>query len=146
MAPLSGKAPDMGWVNPYLYVKDITRAQKFYEDTFGFTTSMTLPDAQGTTTHVEMRYRDAVIMLGAEDERPEIQSPLSLGGSPGGLYIYVDDVDGLYRRVKSSGGRITAEPADKFWGDRVFAAQCPEGHNWFFAQRVHEFDPGKMPG
>lgn len=146
MSDRPAKPKDMGWISPYLYVKDVARTQKFYEEAFGFETGMSLPGPDGSLMHLEMHYRDAVIMIGAEDERQQVKAPGSLGGSPGGLYVYVDDVDGFHDQVKNAGGEIMAAPETKFWGDRVFAAKCPEGHQWFFAQNVKDFDPADVPG
>jgi hypothetical protein len=33
---------------------------------------------------------------------------------------------------------ITREPADQFYGDRVYAARDPEGHVWSFGQTLRE--------
>jgi PhnB protein len=144
MANQSGKSPDMQWINPYLNCRNITRAQKFYEEAFGFQTSMTIPNAQGEPAHIEMRHHDAVIMLGAEDPaRPETKFPAAFGGSPMSLYVYVDDVDNFPDRIRAAGGEVVHEPDDKFWGDRMMAARCPEGYTWALATRVGEFDLGK---
>lgn len=37
-----------------------------------------------------------------------------------------------------AGAVITREPADQFYGDRVYAARDPEGHVWSFGQTVRK--------
>lgn len=43
------------------------------------------------------------------------------------LTIEVDDVDSIYREVKSKGVEIKIELRDEPWGDRHFAIQDPNG-------------------
>ena len=143
MADRNPKAEGMGWVNPYLTVKSPESAMKFYEEAFGFKTNMTMPDEKGEIMHAEMKYQDAIIMLGRECE--EGKSPGTLAGTPVGLYLYVDQIDSFFERVKADRAEVLQEPNTQFWGDRMFTVTCPEGHQWTFAQNVADFDPSKAP-
>jgi uncharacterized glyoxalase superfamily protein PhnB len=53
------------------------------------------------------------------------------------VYVYVTDVDAHYAQAKDAGARIFEEPADQAYGDRRYGAEDPEGHQWFFAQRIN---------
>ena len=70
------------------------------------------------------------------------RSPRSLdGANTQSLCICVDDVDAHCARARSAGARITLEPevhdyGDEYWADRVYEAEDPEGHRWFFMQRL----------
>lgn len=61
-------------------------------------------------------------------------------GAPdfGRIIFHVDDVDGLYRHMKSdsllSGATIEGEPKDAPWGERFFHARDPDGYQLSFAR------------
>lgn len=47
--------------------------------------------------------------------------------NPGGVYLYVDDVDAFYDRVVASGITPLDKPADYEWKMREFAIGDPDG-------------------
>jgi uncharacterized glyoxalase superfamily protein PhnB len=57
------------------------------------------------------------------------------------VHVYVDDVDAHFERARAAGATILEEPADQPYGDRRYAAEDPEGHQWFFAQHVRDLAP-----
>jgi len=146
MSDRDPKAKGMGWLSPYLVVKDVKNSVEFYKEAFGFETKMTMPDKEGNIVHAEMTHKDAVIMMGPECAEQGTKSPTTLNGSPVNLYLYVDDVNKQFDNAKSGGAKIIMEPTDQFWGDRTCVVSCPEGHQWTFAQNVADFDPTKVPG
>lgn len=60
------------------------------------------------------------------------------------LYVYVDDVDEHFDRVKQVGATILEEPQDQFYGDHRYAAADREGHHWYFAQHVRDAGNGRF--
>ena len=47
-------------------------------------------------------------------------------------------VDAHYECARAVGATITVPPKDKFYGDRVYAAEDREGHQWSFATRARD--------
>ena len=47
----------------------------------------------------------------------------------------VEDVDAHSGRARAAGSELEGEPQDKPWGDRMYLARDPEGHEWYFATR-----------
>jgi uncharacterized glyoxalase superfamily protein PhnB len=129
---------------PYLFYRDLRAALEWLAKAFGFETLMTLPGPDGQIVHAEMRFRDAVIMMGPASEERGARSPRELPGVNQSLYLYVDDVDAHFRRAREAGARIMSEPDDMFWGDRMYYAQDCEGHHWNFAQHVRDVAPEDM--
>ncbi|MEA2030514.1 MAG: hypothetical protein U9N55_02810 [candidate division Zixibacteria bacterium] len=84
-------------------------------------------------------------MIGAECPEDDSKSPITLSGSPVGLYIYVDDIDSFYTKARDAGAKMITELETMFWGDKMCSFECPEGHRWTFAQNVADFDPNKVP-
>ena len=140
------KAKDMNWVNPYLVVKDMKNSLEFYEKVFGFEIHMTMPDKDGNLMHAELQHKDSIIMMGTESPGWETKSPGQLGGTTASFYVYVDNVDEFFAKIKGAVAKVHMEPADQFWGDRMCHVEDPEGHQWTFAQNVADFDPSKVPG
>jgi uncharacterized glyoxalase superfamily protein PhnB len=48
------------------------------------------------------------------------------------------DVDAHCERARAAGARILVEPAEQFYGDRVYRCADLEGHHWTFAQHVRD--------
>jgi PhnB protein len=46
------------------------------------------------------------------------RSPETLGGSPSGIYLYVRDVDEVFRKAVDAGATVKRPLEDMFWGDR----------------------------
>jgi len=80
-------------VTPYLVVTGAASAIEFYKHAFGAKEVMRIPHPDGRVGHAELQMGDSRIMLA--DEFPEMgaRSPMSLGGTPVSILLYVDDVD-----------------------------------------------------
>ncbi len=76
------------------------------------------------------------------------RSAKSLGGSPIGLWVYVEDADALYQRATSAGAKAADGPMgklqDQFWGDRCGTVIDPEGYMWTIATRKEDLTPDEM--
>lgn len=146
MPARAAKPADMSWLSPYLTVRDADAALAFYQKAFGFEKKLSLAGPEGRTVHAEVRYRDAVIMFGAESPAFPCRAPVSTGVRTAvSLYLYCDDVDAMYQRALAAGATSETAPVDKFYGDRVCGVFDPDGHLWYFATNLAEFDPAKMP-
>jgi PhnB protein len=121
--------------------EDVAGALDFLGRAFGFRETLRSTAPDGTTIwHAEMRLdEDSVIYLG--DPGESYRNPRDLGGVTVSLHVYVDDVDAHFERARAAGAQIEAEPADQAYGDRRYSARDPEGHDWFFAQRVRDVAP-----
>jgi uncharacterized glyoxalase superfamily protein PhnB len=96
--------------------------------------------------HSELTYGDAVVMVAgmtpAHGDDPIRATPSSVGGkNTQSLFLYVDDVEAHYARAKAAGARIERElevndfgPA--YWTDKSYGCVDPEGHRWWFSERL----------
>ncbi len=123
---------------PYLCCKDAAGAIAFYKKAFGATELMRLADPTGRIGHAEVKIGGAVIML--SDEHPEIgvRSPQSLGGTPVGIHLYVEDVDALSNQAVAAGAKLVRPVADQFYGDRTGTLEDPFGHRWYVATHIED--------
>jgi PhnB protein len=126
-------------VSAYLIVSNTVEAMEFYERAFGAEPGPRIVSPGGESTqHAEMKIGNSTVML--SDEFPELgaQSPLTLGGSPQSLHLYVEDVDALYERAVAAGCTVVQPLDNAFWGDRYAKVTDPFGHSWGMASRIEE--------
>lgn len=129
-------------VTPYLVVNDGNRALEFYKKAFGATALVKMDGPGGKLAHAEFKIGDSMIML-SEEMGPN-RSPQSLGGSPVGLFLYVDDVDSAFKQAVDAGATSTMPPQDMFWGDRYGRLTDPFGHQWSLATHIEDVTPEEM--
>jgi len=129
---------------PYLCCKGASEAIEFYKRAFGATEVSRLAEPTGRVGHAEVRIGEAIIMLA--DEYPEmgIKSPLTLGGTPVTIHLYVADVDALVNRAAKAGATVERPPTDEFYGDRSSTLKDPFGHRWMFATHKEDVSPEEM--
>ena len=93
-----------------------------------------------------MTFGDALVMVGStigkEPWQSSYRSPQSIDGAiTQALVFFVDDVDAHHARAVTRGATVTRAPrTDDFgpehWADRSYALLDPEGHLWWFLQRI----------
>ncbi len=133
-SPKSAKPANAPWVSPYLTVRDAAASLAFYEKAFGFHKRDAVTGPDGKIMHVEMTWKDTLIMFGPECPQSPSKSPASSGApSPVNLYVYCEDVDAQYARATAAGAKGAMPPQDMFWGDRMCQVIDPDGHSWSFA-------------
>jgi uncharacterized glyoxalase superfamily protein PhnB len=139
-----------GWprISSGLYYRDAAAMIDWLCRAFGFEVRLRVEGEDGRVAHSELTYGEGVIMVGGERRGAaqrfgaDASSPLSVGGAnTQQLMIYVDDLDAHCARARAAGARIAAEPelhdyGAEYWADRSYGAADPEGHLWWFAQRM----------
>ena len=82
----------------------------------------------GVIQHAAVKVGDSMIELG--EARGEWQ-PMATT-----FYMYVEDVDALYRRAVAAGATSQSEPADQPYGDRVAGVLDPFDNVWYIATHI----------
>jgi PhnB protein len=132
-------------LTPYVIVNGAAKAIAFYTQAFGATEVFRLTEPHGDRIgHAELRIGDALLMLA--DEYPDFGAlgPLSVGGSPVTLHLYVEDVDGVVERATAAGATVVRPVKDEFYGDRAGLIADPFGHKWHLATRKEDVSPQEM--
>lgn len=137
-------APGFHTVTPYLVVRGAARALAFYGAAFGAEEIMRLRSPDGTIAHAEVRIGGSIVMLADESPMWGTRSPLTLGGSPVSVHLYVEDVDEVVRRALAAGARELVPVADQFYGDRSGRIEDPFGHLWIVATHQAQVDPAEL--
>lgn len=127
-------------VIPYFSIKGAPEAISFYKKVFGAKEvgRLTMPD--GSIGHVELQIGDSKIMMAEENPEWGNLSPQSIGGSPVGLAIYVEDVDAVFAKALKEGAKIAGEMEvkDQFYGDRTGGIIDPFGHKWTIMTHIED--------
>lgn len=131
-------------LNPYFAVHDAAAAIEFYKEAFGATERTRMNGPGGSIMHAELQIGDSVLMLG--DEAPEMgaSSPKTIGDTPVGLMVYVENVDQAFAKAVEAGAEVEMPPMDMFWGDRFCKLKDPFGHKWSLATHVEDVDDEEM--
>lgn len=131
-------------ITPYLAVRDAARAIEFYKKAFGATELMRIAAPNGRVGHAELKIGDSIIMMA--DEHPEMGSraPQTVGGSPVGLMLYVENVDAVADRALTAGAKLTHPVEDKFYGDRSGTVTDPFGHVWHISTHKEDVPPDEL--
>ncbi|MGH8137004.1 MAG: VOC family protein [Steroidobacteraceae bacterium] len=143
------KTPPAGWprISSGVYYEDPAKAIDWIVNAFGFDVRLKVEGDGGRIEHSELTFDGGLIMVGdaakaAARNGAVRASPRMVGGAnTQQLCIHVDDVDAHCARARAAGAEITREPTttdygEDYWADRAYEAQDPEGHRWYFMQRV----------
>ena len=130
-------------VTPYLTVKGAARAIEFYAKAFGAKELFRMPAPGGTIGHAEIQIGDSRVMLADENEMGA-KSPQTVGGTPVGLMLYVQDVDATVKRAVDAGAKLVRPVENQFYGDRSGGILDPFGHSWFVGTHVEDVPPEEL--
>lgn len=123
-------------VTPYLTVDDPAVVIDFLQNAFGAQLTFSMPDQKGNISHAEVKVGDSMLMVGrAHDEWKS---------RPGNFYLYVPDVDAVYKKAVAAGGKSISEPADQFYGDRHGGVQDAQGNNWWVATHIEDVSSAEL--
>ncbi len=123
-------------VSPYLVVDGAAKLIDFVKHTFNAVENARMEGPQGRISHAEMKIGDSIVML--SDSTPEYNAMPSMP------YVYVDDVDAVYKRALQAGGTSVSEPKNQFYGDRSAGVRDPLGNHWGIATNIEEVSPEEM--
>jgi PhnB protein len=131
-------------VTPYLIVADGAGAIAFYERAFGAVVRLRLAQPDGRIGHAELEIGDSLIMLADEAPSMGALAPATVGGTPVGLHLYVEDVDAAAARAVATGATVIHPVEDKFYGDRMGTFADPFGHRWYLTTHIEDVSPEEI--
>ncbi|MBX2803738.1 MAG: VOC family protein [Myxococcales bacterium] len=141
------RPPPPGWsrINASLFYDDAKAAIDFLCTAFGFEPVLIIERDDGAIQHSELRLGETgLIMVGSAAAAHDIPSasPRSLDGRVSQAQcIFVDDADAHAAAAEAAGAVIVCAPethdyGEEHWADRTYLARDPEGHHWWFMQRL----------
>jgi uncharacterized glyoxalase superfamily protein PhnB len=121
----------------YLSYQDAPAALAWFS-ALGFEVVTRQDGPAGTVIHSEVRLGSVVLMVATADEAYDTAA-LKGRSTGNGLYLRVDDVDGLYERATAAGAVSVFPPESTEWGTRRARVLDAEGHEWSFGS----YGPGQ---
>lgn len=110
---------------------------------FGFEVRLKVEGDNGKIAYSELMLGGGLVSISDRDGRGQdwLKSPKLLGGCSQAVCAFVDDIDAHCERARTAGATIVTEPktsdyGDGYWVDRSYEAVDPEGHHWWFMQRL----------
>jgi uncharacterized glyoxalase superfamily protein PhnB len=117
-------------VTPYLTVADAEAQIGFLKRAFGAEEKYRHTDEQGHISHAEVKVGDSMVMIGqARDE----WTP-----KPASFYLYVEDIDSVYKQAVAAGGKSLREPRNEAYGDRSGGVEDSQGNQWWVGTHVED--------
>ncbi len=117
-------------VTPYLMVQEAAQLIDFVKQAFEATELFRGTGSAGGI-HAEVRIGDSMVMIGGA-------GTWSGEPMPAAIYLYMDDVDAVYKRALQAGVASLSEPTDQPYGDRVAGVKDPFGNVWYIATHIED--------
>jgi uncharacterized glyoxalase superfamily protein PhnB len=95
-------------VMPYLIIKDAHAFKSFVKDVFGATEQYLAARDEHLIMHGELKIGDAVIMYADATEK--------YGARPSGMFIYIENVDAVYKKAIEKGAKSLTPPTKMEYG------------------------------
>jgi len=117
-------------VTPYLMVREAAKLIDFVKEAFA---AIELFRGTGSAggIHAEVRIGDSMVMIGGAG---------TWNGEPmpAAIYLYMNDVDAVYKRALQAGAASLSEPADQPYGDRIAGVKDSFGNVWYIATHIED--------
>ena len=114
-----------------LFVEDLERAKRFYQDVFG------LPVFFEDGNSAVFSFDGVLVNLLRASEAPSLVAPAEVASPDAGVRfqftLAVDDVDAMCQRLRERGVELLNGPIDRPWGIRTASFRDPGGHIWEIA-------------
>lgn len=149
------KRTPAGWprISSSVHYDEPAKMIDWLSEAFGFEVRLKIEGDGGAIVHSELTMGDddvgvGMVMVGSTGEgshRPEAvqrKSPRQVGGAnTQQIMVFVDDADAHCAHARKKGAVIVNEPKTNdygpdYWTDRSYEAVDPEGHHWWFVQRI----------
>ncbi len=122
--------PGAHTLNADITIKGCDDAIEFYKKVFGATERGRIITPDGSIAHAEIEIEGSMLMMAEENPFWTNKSPITLGGTPVTLALYVRDVDTVFNPALNAGAKEIMPVKDEFYGDRAGHVIDPFGYKW----------------
>lgn len=117
-------------VNPYLYPRRAEPLISFLKRAFGAQEVAKYSSPDGVIQHAVVRVGDSVLEMGEAHGKYE---PM-----PSMFYLYVLNMEAVYRQALAAGATKLHEPTDQPYGDRNAVVKDAFGNTWYIATHIKD--------
>ncbi len=115
--------PRIGYINHHVH--DFERGVAFFRDVVGL--ELQFSDASFNYA----RFDAGTVSFAVASGHPEEARPEGAPDRLSGIGFVVEDVDAVYREMKTRGARFTMEPSKQPWGGYMAMFADPEGNVFY---------------
>jgi PhnB protein len=123
-------------VTPYLVVDNAQGLIEFIKNAFDGKQNFIAKRDDGGIMHAAVSIGDSTLMISDTMEGMEAQTSM--------LYLYLEDVDAVFRRAVQAKATSVREPATEFYGDRAGAVKDQWGNMWWIATHVEDVEEQEL--
>jgi PhnB protein len=117
-------------VNPYLHPRRAEPLISFLKRAFGAEEVAKYASPDGVVHHAVIRVGDSVLEMGEAHGKYEPMEAM--------FYLYVPNMEALYRQALAAGATSFQEPTDQPYGDRNAGVKDAFGNKWYIATHVKD--------
>ncbi len=129
-------------VTPTLTLDNAAQSIDWYKKAFGAEEKSRSVGPDGKIMHAEIKIGDSIIMV--NDVMMGMKGPRAFGGSPAGLWLYVENSDALFKRAVDAGAKVEMPLDNQFWGDRGGCVSDPSGYHWWIATHAEDLKQSEI--
>ena len=115
-------------ITPYLMVPQAADLIDFVKQAFG-ATELFLGTGSAGGIHAEVKIGNSMLMIGGASNTEPM---------PAAIYLYMDDVDAVYKRALQAGATSLSEPENQPYGDRLGGVKDAFGNIWYIATHIED--------
>ena len=128
-------------ITPQLTLDNAAQTIDWYKRALGAEEVSRSVGPDGKIMHAEIKIGNSRVMV---NDVMMGKGPQAFGGSPAGLWLFVENSDALFNRAVGAGAKVQMPLADQFWGDRAGAVADPAGYTWWIATRKEDLTPAEL--
>jgi len=117
-------------VNPYLHPRRAEPLISFLKRAFGAEEVAKYASPDGVVHHAVIRVGDSVLEMGEAHGKYEPMDAM--------FYLYVPNMDDVYRQALAAGATSFQEPTDQPYGDRNAGVKDAFGNKWYIATHIKD--------
>jgi PhnB protein len=117
-------------VNPYLHPLRAEPLIGFLKRAFGAQEVAKYASPDGVVHHAVIRVGDSVVEMGEAHGKYEPMEAM--------FYVFVPDMDAVYRQAVAAGATSFQEPTDQPYGDRNAGVKDNFGNKWYIATHIKD--------
>lgn len=123
-------------ITPYLVAENAQGLIDFIENAFGGRVTFISKTDNGKISHATMSIGDSIVMISDAME--------GMPPQPAMLYLYLEDVDAVFRKAVQAKAAAVRQPLTEFYGDRSGAVKDQWNNMWWIATHVEDVDDQEL--
>ena len=120
-------------ITPFFAVRDAKKYIRFLKLAFDAEEKEIHTDEDGKIMNAQLKIGDSFVMVGEVQTNAEENKLLKSM-----IYMYVEDVDSVYKKAVKADGKPIMEPMNQFYGDRNGAVEDPAGNQWWISTHIED--------